>query len=153
MLIERRTPCCGEHRLPDGLPPLLERIYLNRGIDSGEQLDLALGKLLRTEALGGMQTATALLWQAIEEERRILVVGDFDADGATSSALAIRALRAMGARDIHYLVPKRFDFVYGLRAPLVEVARELDTWLLMIVCGTCRQGTARPSPRHSQVAA
>ena len=133
MLIERRTPCCGEHRLPDGLPPLLERIYLNRGIDSGEQLDLALGKLLRTEALGGMQTATALLWQAIEEERRILVVGDFDADGATSSALAIRALRAMGARDIHYLVPNRFDFGYGLTAPLVEVARELDPWLIITV--------------------
>jgi single-stranded-DNA-specific exonuclease len=133
VLIERRTPCCGEHRLPDGLPPLLERIYLNRGIDSGEQLDLALGKLLRTEALGGMQTATALLWQAIEEERRILVVGDFDADGATSSALAIRALRAMGARDIHYLVPNRFDFGYGLTAPLVEVARELDPWLIITV--------------------
>ncbi len=133
MLIERRTSCCGEHRLPDDLPPLLARIYLNRGIDSGEQLDLALGRLLRADRLGGMQDATGLLCQALREDRRILVVGDFDADGATSSALAIRALRAMGGHDIHYLVPNRFDFGYGLTAPLVEVARELEPWLIITV--------------------
>lgn len=133
MLIERRKPCRGEDALPDDLPPLLKRVYLNRGIGSREELDLALGKLLGTEALGGLGEAVTLLQQALEEGRRILVVGDFDADGATSSALAIRALRAMGARDIHYLVPNRFDFGYGLTPPLVEIADSLDPWLIITV--------------------
>ncbi len=133
MLIERRTPCPGEEALPDDLPPLLKRVYRNRGVASGEELDLALGKLMGTGALGGLEGAVALLQQALEEERRILVVGDFDADGATSSALAIRALRAMGARDIHYLVPNRFDFGYGLTSPLVEIAHALDPWLIITV--------------------
>jgi single-stranded-DNA-specific exonuclease len=133
VLIERRTAYRGEDALPEDLPPLLKRVYLNRGIASGEELDLALGKLEGTAALGGLEEAVTLLQQALEEERRILVVGDFDADGATSSALAIRALRAMGARDIHYLVPNRFDFGYGLTPPLVEVARELDPWLIITV--------------------
>jgi len=133
VLIERRTPSRGEDALPEELPPLLKRVYLNRGIASGEELDLALGKLEGTAALGGLEEAVTLLQQALEEERRILIVGDFDADGATSSALAIRALRAMGARDIHYLVPNRFDFGYGLTPPLVEVARELDPWLIITV--------------------
>jgi len=133
VLIERRTPCRGEEALPDDLPPLLRRVYLNRGIGSGEELDLALGKLEGTGALGGLEEAVTLLQQALEEQRRILVVGDFDADGATSSALAIRALRAMGARDIHYLVPNRFDFGYGLTPPLVEMADSLDPWLVITV--------------------
>jgi single-stranded-DNA-specific exonuclease len=133
VLIERRTAYRGEDALPEDLPPLLKRVYLNRGIASGEELDLALCKLEGTAALGGLEEAVTLLQQALEEERRILVVGDFDADGATSSALAIRALRAMGARDIHYLVPNRFDFGYGLTPPLVEVARELDPWLIITV--------------------
>jgi single-stranded-DNA-specific exonuclease len=133
VFIERRTPCRGEEALPEDLPPLLKRVYLNRGIASGEELDLALGKLQGTETLGGLQEAVTLLQQALEQERRILIVGDFDADGATSSALAIRTLRAMGARDIHYLVPNRFDFGYGLTPPLVEVADSLDPWLIITV--------------------
>ena len=133
MLITRRKPCCGEDALPGDLPSLLKRIYLNRGIGSSEELDLALGKLLGTGALGGMDEAVRLLEQALAEERRILVVGDFDADGATSSALAIRALRAMGAQEIRYLVPNRFDFGYGLTPQLVEAARDLDPWLIITV--------------------
>lgn len=133
MFIERRTPCRREDALPEDLPPLLKRVYLNRGIASGEELDLALGKLQGTETLGGLQGAVTLLQQALEEERRILIAGDFDADGATSSVLAIRALRAMGARDIHYLVPNRFDFGYGLTPPLVEMANSLDPWLIITV--------------------
>jgi single-stranded-DNA-specific exonuclease len=133
VFIERRTPCRREDALPEDLPPLLKRVYLNRGIASGEELDLALGKLQGTETLGGLQGAVTLLQQALEEERRILIAGDFDADGATSSVLAIRALRAMGARDIHYLVPNRFDFGYGLTPPLVEMANSLDPWLIITV--------------------
>ena len=91
MLIERRTPCRGEDALPDDLPPLLRRVYLNRGIGSGKELDLALGNLQDAEALGGLEQAVTLLQQALEEGRRILIVGDFDADGATSSALAVRS--------------------------------------------------------------
>jgi single-stranded-DNA-specific exonuclease len=132
VLIERREPHHAD-ALPDNLPPLLRRIYRNRGVTTAEELDLALAGLLGTERLGGLAAAIDLLVEALERQQRILIVGDFDADGATSTALAIRALRAMGAGDLQFLVPNRFDFGYGLTPALVEVAAGYDPWLVITV--------------------
>ena len=133
MLIQRREPLLDADTLPDELPPLLRRVYRNRGVGTAEELDLALARLLGTERLGGLAAAIDLLVEAIERRKRILIVGDFDADGATSTALAIRALRAMGAGDLQFLVPNRFDFGYGLTPELVEVAAGFDPWLIITV--------------------
>jgi single-stranded-DNA-specific exonuclease len=133
VLIERRESLLDADALPDNLPPLLRRIYRNRGVTTAEELDLALAGLLGTERLGGLAAAIDLLVEALERQQRILIVGDFDADGATSTALAIRALRAMGAGDIQFLVPNRFDFGYGLTPALVEVAAGYDPWLIITV--------------------
>ncbi|MEJ2322182.1 MAG: DHH family phosphoesterase, partial [Gammaproteobacteria bacterium] len=133
VLIERRESLLDADALPDNLTPLLRRIYRNRGVTTAEELDLALAGLLGTERLGGLAAAIDLLVEALERQQRSLIVGDFDADGATSTALAIRALRAMGAGDIQFLVPNRFDFGYGLTPALVEVAAGYDPWLIITV--------------------
>lgn len=80
-----------------------------------------------------MDQAVALLVQAVCEQRKVLILGDFDADGATSSALAVLALRAMGLGAVEYLVPNRFDYGYGLTTEIAEVAKTFDPWLIVTV--------------------
>lgn len=112
---------------------LLTRLYANRGVMDPAELDHSLSRLAPFRALGGIDRATALLAQALAEGQRILVVGDFDADGATSTALALRALRAMGAAAVDYLVPNRFEYGYGLTPEIVEVAAGRGPDLIMTV--------------------
>jgi len=120
--------------LPDlGLPPLLNRVLAAREIGSVDQLDLSLKQLLPPSSLGGIDAAVALLLVALRQRQRILIVGDFDADGATSSALAVAALRAMGAASVNFLVPNRFEFGYGLTPEIVAVAAEQKPDLLITV--------------------
>lgn len=109
----------------DGLSPVLQRIYAARGVVSEQQLALSLQHLLPYHSLKGIDAAAAVLMDAIRHHKHILVVGDFDVDGATSTALSIRALRMMGATHVDYLVPNRFDFGYGLTPELVAVAATL----------------------------
>lgn len=104
------------------LHPLLARVYSARGVDSGEELDLGLGRLLPPGLLRNAHRAADLLADALAADRRILVVGDFDADGATSTTLAVSALRAFGGGRVDYLVPNRFDYGYGLTPEIVELA-------------------------------
>lgn len=104
------------------LPPLLQRIYAARHVASVDELDKRLDRLLPYDTMLGWQKAVDILEHAITTQQRILVVGDFDADGATSTAVAIRALRSFGALWVNYLVPNRFAFGYGLTPELVEVA-------------------------------
>lgn len=118
---------------PAGLSPLLSRIYASRGITSAEALDCSLAKLLPFTELAGMDAAVDLLQQALRDGQRILIVGDFDADGATSSALGVRALRLMGAAQVDYLVPNRFEYGYGLTPEIVAVAAEARPDLLITV--------------------
>jgi single-stranded-DNA-specific exonuclease len=113
--------------------PVLQRVYAAREIETAAELDYTLDKLLPPTQLGGMTEAVALLEQAVCGQQRIVVVGDFDADGATSCALSLRALRAMGASDVHYLVPNRFEFGYGLTPEIVSVAAERQPDLIMTV--------------------
>jgi len=106
-------------QLPAELHPVLRRVLLGRGVADAQQLDHRLARLL-PPAFSQFDQAAAALADAIRTQRRIVVVGDFDADGATASALSLRALSAMGARNIGYCVPNRFAFGYGLTAPLVD---------------------------------
>lgn len=105
-----------------GLHPLLARVYAARGLQSADELDLSLERLLPPATLLNADRAATLLADALAEQRSILVVGDFDADGATSTALAVSALRAFGAVHVDYLVPNRFEYGYGLTPEIVELA-------------------------------
>lgn len=113
--------------------PVLRRVYAARGITSADQLDCGASRLAAPDGLHGLEAAARLLEEALTGQWRILVVGDFDADGATSSAVAIRALRAMGAHSVDYLVPNRFDFGYGLSPELVAVAAAREPDLIITV--------------------
>ena len=104
------------------LPHRLKQIYANRGIQHPDELVLALNKLLPPHSLRGIDDAAGLLADAIESEGRVLIVGDFDADGATSCAMAVSVLRQMGLAEVAYLVPNRFEFGYGLTPEIVELA-------------------------------
>ncbi len=132
-LIVRRQSASKAIDWPESVPPLLRRVYGARAIESAAELDYALQHLEPPGLLGGLEAAVDLLEQALREGQRIVVVGDFDADGATSTALCLRALRAMGARDVRYLVPNRFEFGYGLTPEIVAVAAGLRPHLIMTV--------------------
>ena len=106
--IIRRKQRVSNGCLPADLNPVLARVYAARAIESAGDLEYSLDKLLPLTQLGGLAAAVALLESAIRENKRIVVVGDFDADGATSCALCLRALRMMGAKEVQYLVPNRF---------------------------------------------
>jgi single-stranded-DNA-specific exonuclease len=113
--------------------PVLRRIFAGRRVAGEDELDTSLSGLQRPAALLGMDAAVALLAGALERAESILVVGDFDADGATSSALMVSVLRAMGAANVGYLVPNRFEYGYGLTPEIVEVARARGPRLIVTV--------------------
>jgi single-stranded-DNA-specific exonuclease len=118
--------------LPD-LHPVLRRIYLARRISDPGELDLSLRRLLSPQGLGGLERAVAVLSTALAEGRSIQVMGDYDADGATASALAVTALRALGAEQVDYQVPDRFKFGYGLSVGIVDLAVQRGADLLLTV--------------------
>ncbi len=113
--------------------PLLRRIYAGRGIHSADELDLRLNRLPSPTTLKGMMEAVNLLETALRQQWRIAIVADLDADGATSCALAVRALRALGAMDVRYVVPNRFIHGYGLTPEIVAVAAREQPDLLITV--------------------
>ncbi len=104
------------------LPQILKQVYANRGVQHPDELVLTLNQLLPPQSLKGIQDAAELLADAIEGEGRVLIVGDFDADGATSCAMAVSVLQQMGLQEVAYLVPNRFEFGYGLTPEIVELA-------------------------------
>ncbi|MGR5132735.1 single-stranded-DNA-specific exonuclease RecJ [Vibrio alfacsensis] len=119
--------------LPDTIPSILKRIYINRGITDVAQLETSARGLHSYQQLGGIDQAVELLFQAINEQKRIIIVGDFDADGATSSALSVLALRMLGSNNVDYLVPNRFEDGYGLSPEVVDQALELGAEMIMTV--------------------
>lgn len=127
----RPAPEC----LPDlgEMPPRLARMYAARGITSPDELDKRLTRLLPPHLLRGIDAATDLLESALTRQARLLIVGDFDADGATSCALGVSALRAMGAQSVAYLVPNRFEYGYGLTPEIVAVALQCQPEVLITV--------------------
>ncbi|MCG7497596.1 single-stranded-DNA-specific exonuclease RecJ [Vibrio sp. Of7-15] len=125
---EQDTSC-----LPDSIPPLLQRIYCSRGLTSVSQLERGAKGLLNYQKLYGITAAVEILAQALADNRRVIVVGDFDADGATSSALSVLAMRMLGSQNVDYLVPNRFDDGYGLSPEVVEQAQERGAEVIMTV--------------------
>jgi single-stranded-DNA-specific exonuclease len=117
----------------DDISPLLQRLYANRGLREDSELNRSVAGLHQYQALTGIEGAVALISEAIATHKSILIVGDFDADGATSSALSVKALRMMGATRVDYLVPNRFDDGYGLSPEVVDQAAERDADLIMTV--------------------
>ncbi|MHB8742669.1 MAG: single-stranded-DNA-specific exonuclease RecJ [Sulfuricaulis sp.] len=103
------------------LHPVLQRVYLARQITSARELELSFDRLIAPSRLKGIQQAVELLANALHTRQRIMIVADFDVDGATSCALAVRALRSMGAPDVRYIVPNRFEFGYGLTPEIVAL--------------------------------
>lgn len=113
--------------------PVLDRIFAARGIEHTDDLDPSLSRLLPPDSLGDIGKATARLRRALELNETITVVGDFDADGATSTALAVSALTAMGAGRVEFLIPTRTNGGYGLSPDLVDAAGHRGTALIVTV--------------------
>ncbi|GAB4510792.1 MAG: single-stranded-DNA-specific exonuclease RecJ [Sulfuricaulis sp.] len=130
--IIRRTQSGSEGFLND-LHPVLQRIYLARQVASREELEKSLDRLVSPVQLKGIDEASVLLAETLRQQKRILIVADFDADGATSCALALRALRSLGAADVRYLVPNRFEFGYGLTPEIVALAAQQKPDLIITV--------------------
>ena len=118
--------------LPETLHPVLRRLYAARGVDAA-QLSLELKQLLPPAGLLGIEPAAALLADAIEAGEGIVIAGDYDADGATGTALAVLGLRALGASEVHYVVPDRFRMGYGLSPELAELAAATGAGVLVTV--------------------
>lgn len=130
--IKRRQPA-QKAEFPDSMPALLQRIYANRGAFKESSLERSTKSLLGYSALYGIEKAVHLLAKTLENGRRIIIVGDFDADGATSCALAVSALSMMGCTQVDYLVPNRFDDGYGLSPEVVDQAISKGAQLIITV--------------------
>ena len=105
-----------------GVPTFIAEILARRGVQSEQELELKLKHLLSPE-LKGLEQAVALIDQAIDQQKQIVIVGDYDADGATSTALMVLVLQDMGAK-VEYLVPDRFKYGYGLTPAIAELAKQ-----------------------------
>ncbi|EDX6251873.1 single-stranded-DNA-specific exonuclease RecJ [Salmonella enterica subsp. diarizonae] len=115
------------------LPPLLRRLYASRGVRSARELERSVKGMLPWQQLSGMDNAVEILYNAFREGIRIIVVGDFDADGATSTALSVLGMRALGCDNISYLVPNRFEDGYGLSPEVVDQAKARGAQLIVTV--------------------
>ena len=132
-IITRELPGAPLVDPPADLPPLLARIYRSRGLTHGADLDLELKALARPDALPDLDVAARRLADAVQFGENVLLVGDFDADGATSVALAVSLLTAMGAQGVTFLVPNRFEFGYGLSPEIVALALSRSPRLIVTV--------------------
>lgn len=113
--------------------PLIARIYAARGISRRESLDRSFASLPSPSLLKGMPEAVDRLYDALIRDEQIIIIGDFDADGATSSALMMLALRNMGFKRLNFLVPNRFDYGYGLTPEIVDLAQQYSPQLIVTV--------------------
>ena len=119
--------------LPEDMHPVIRRVLLARGVTDPGEMSLLLSDMLHPGGLGSIDAAAAILADAVTGGQRILIVGDFDADGATGTALAVLSLYAMGCGTVDFRVPNRFEFGYGLTVPLVETLAAAPPDLLVTV--------------------
>lgn len=117
---------------PDSVHPVLQQVYAARGVLTPAQAEHRLARLLSPQTLGGVTQAVDLLVTAIREDWAILVAGDYDVDGATGTAVAVRGLRMLGARHVTFVVPNRFIHGYGLTAALVASLRSIPQLLVTV---------------------
>jgi single-stranded-DNA-specific exonuclease len=118
--IQQRSVPNSSGTWPQNLHPVLQRVYAARGISDGSEIEHRLAALLAPQGLGGIGRACEILEDALRADAPILIVGDFDADGATGTAVAIRGLRMLGAKRLDYGVPNRFTHGYGLSPALLD---------------------------------
>ncbi|MDX2164174.1 MAG: single-stranded-DNA-specific exonuclease RecJ [Gammaproteobacteria bacterium] len=114
-------------------PDLLKRIYANRGIEDTDELNTELSQLLNFDNLLNSHKAGEIIGKGIQEQKKFLILGDFDTDGATSTAVAVGALKVMGAQHVDYLIPNRFEYGYGLTPEIVELAAQRNPDILITV--------------------
>jgi len=126
-------PLTQKHLPVEGLHPLLERIFLARGVASPDELDRSLAKLPSPWLLSGIEKLVAQLVTALEQQQKIVIVADFDADGATSCAVAIKGLQLFGAKRVSFVVPNRFEYGYGLTPEIVELVKLENPDLIITV--------------------
>ncbi len=131
--IQRRSIQMADCHLPADLPEMLRRVYHARGITSMEQMQRDLAALLPFNRLNHAEQAADVIRQTMHADGRIVVVGDFDADGATSCALAVLVIRAMGHHNIEFLVPNRFEYGYGLTPEITQLALTRQPDLIITV--------------------
>ena len=138
---------------PATLSPVLQRIFASRGVGSPEQAELKLANLLSPDQLSGMDNAVDLLLKAIQAQKHIVIVGDFDCDGATGTAVAMRGLKMLGAEQLSYQVPHRILHGYGLSPALVEHIVEMKPELIITVDNgiACHAGVAAAKAHGWQV--
>lgn len=150
-ILRRPVPAHGPW--PVAVPAALQRIYAARGVPTPEAGELKLARLLAPDLLGQVDEAAALLADAIARDRHIVVVGDFDCDGATGTAVAVRGLRLLGARRVSYQVPHRVTHGYGLSPALVQDLVPMAPDLLLTVDSgiACHAGIAAAKARGWQV--
>ena len=157
--IIRREQVADEH-LPNHLTPIIKQIYACRGVTSAQQLDLKVANLQglsadkgNTQSLKGLDEACLLLYQALLNRTNIVIVGDFDADGATSTALMIVALNLMGSTNHSFLVPNRFEYGYGLTPEIVDIAATQGAQMIVTVDNgiSCVAGVNRAKALGLQV--
>lgn len=129
----RRREADETAELPADLPPLLRRLYASRGVRSARELERSVKGMLPWQQLSGIDNAVEILYNAFREGIRIIVIGDFDADGATSTALSVLGMRALGCDNISYLVPNRFEDGYGLSPEVVDQAKARGAQLIVTV--------------------
>ncbi len=153
--IVRRAPVTTTH-LPDSLPETIKKIYASRGMTSADELELNVARLqgmADESALMGLDKACQLLHIALLNEKRIVIVGDFDADGATSTALMMTALNLFGSNNHDFIVPNRFEYGYGLTPEIVDLAAQKKAEMLITVDNgiSCIAGVKRAKDLGMQV--
>ena len=148
----RRRPQPSQSPWP-GVHPVLQRVYAARGVADAAEVQHRLAAMLSPALLGGLDRAVALLADAIARQRRICVIGDFDADGATGTAVAVRGLRLLGARHVGFRVPHRMRHGYGLSPELVADLADVSPELLLTVDSgiACISGVAAAQAAGMQV--
>ena len=113
--------------------PVLQRLYASRGVSHAAELDRSAARLLPFTALKDIDKAVALLLEALHQQQQLVIVGDFDADGATSTAVLLTGLKALGFKRVEYLVPNRFEYGYGLTSEMAELAVAQGAELIITV--------------------
>jgi single-stranded-DNA-specific exonuclease len=134
-----------DNHLPNHLHPLIKQIYASRGIDKAIELELNVSQLCAIESLKGINQGCEVLYEGLVVNKNIAIIGDFDADGATSTALMMEALRLFGCDNYQFLVPNRFIYGYGLTPEIVEIAAKQGAELLITVDNgiSCVAGVAK----------
>ena len=126
-LIIRRREADPQSKVFNQVHPLLARIYASRGLDDADDLGRSLQQLQTGRDMLGLDQAVSRLILALQQDQHILIIGDFDCDGATSTAVGVLGLGMMGASRVSYLVPNRFEFGYGLSPRSEEHTSELQS--------------------------